>query len=93
MPACGTQQSVLILPIMKTTIFVPGPIFEEAERLALRMKRSRSELYSSALADYLARHDPDSVTEAMNCALARLGSDAGAFVATASRRALKRNEW
>jgi len=78
---------------MKTAISVPDPIFEEAERMARRMKRSRSELYSSALADYLARHDPDRVTEAMNRALAALGKDADEFVATASRRTLKRSEW
>ena len=78
---------------MKTAISVPDPIFEEADRMARRMKRSRSELYSSALADYLARHDPDSVTEAMNRTLTGLGKDADAFVATASRRTLKRSEW
>jgi len=78
---------------MKTAISVPDPIFEEADRMARRMKRSRSELYSSALADYLARHDPDRVTEAMNRALATLGKDADGFVATASRRTLKRSEW
>jgi len=78
---------------MKTAISVPDPIFEEAERVARRMKRSRSELYSSALADYLARHAPDQVTEAMDRALAALGKDADGFVATASRRTLKRSEW
>ena len=78
---------------MKTAISVPDPIFEEAERMARRMKRSRSELYSSALADYLARHDPDRVTQAMNRTLAELGTDADPFVAAASRRVLRRSDW
>lgn len=78
---------------MKTAISVPDAIFEQAERLARRTKRSRSELYSNALADYLARHDPDRVTEAMNRALAEAGVDVDPFVATASRRVLKRVDW
>lgn len=78
---------------MKTAISVPDPIFDEAECMARRMKRSRSELYSAALADYLARHNPDQVTEAMNRTLSALGNDVDQFVATASRRTLERDEW
>lgn len=78
---------------MKTAISVPDPIFDEAERMARRMKRSRSELYSTALADYLARHTPDQVTEAMNRTLSALGNDADEFVATASHRTLEHSEW
>jgi metal-responsive CopG/Arc/MetJ family transcriptional regulator len=78
---------------MKTAISVPDLIFEEAERVARRMKRSRSELYSAALADYLARHTPDRVTEAMNRALAALDDGADEFVAAVSRRTLKRAKW
>jgi metal-responsive CopG/Arc/MetJ family transcriptional regulator len=78
---------------MKTAISVPDPIFDEAERMARRMKRSRSELYSAALADYLARHNPDQVTEAMNRTLSAVGNDVDQFVAIASRRALERGEW
>src|SRR5262245_42454497 len=51
---------------MKTAISIPDPIFREAERLARRLKKSRSQLYAEAMADYLRRHDPDAVTEALN---------------------------
>jgi predicted transcriptional regulator len=80
---------------MKTAISVPDAIFEEAERLARRTKRSRSELYSRALADYLARHSSDKVTEAMNHALEVLESGRAndEFVASASRKVLERSEW
>lgn len=78
---------------MKTAISVPNPIFDEAERMARRMKRSRSELYSAALADYLARHTPDQVTEAMNRTLSALGNDVDQFIANTSRRTLERGEW
>ena len=78
---------------MKTAISVPDRIFEEAERVARRMRRSRSELYSTALADYLARHTPDRVTEAMNRVLDAVDESTDEFVAAVSRRRLKRVQW
>ena len=78
---------------MKIAVSVPDEIFEEAERLARRTKRSRSEVYSRALAEYVARHAPDRVTEAMDQALAEIGEPAEPFLRAASRRVLKRSEW
>jgi metal-responsive CopG/Arc/MetJ family transcriptional regulator len=78
---------------MKIAVSVPDEIFEEAERLARRTKRSRSEVYSRALAEYVARHAPDRVTEAMDRALAEIGESAEPFLPAASRRVLKRSEW
>jgi len=51
---------------MKTAVSIPDEIFERAETLARRGKRSRSEVYACALSEYVGRHAPDSVTEAMN---------------------------
>lgn len=78
---------------MKTAVSIPDPVFEQAERLARRLKRSRSELYSRALAEYLARHAPDQVTEAMNQAIAAMEDPVDAFAAVAGRRTLRRAEW
>jgi len=78
---------------MKIAVSVPDEVFEEAERLARRTKRSRSEVYSRALAEYVARHNPDRVTEAMDRALAEIGEPAEPFPRAASRRVLKRSEW
>ena len=78
---------------MKIAVSVPDDVFEEAERLARRMKRSRSEVYSRALAEYLARHAPDRVTEAMDRALAGIGEAVDEVVRAASRRVLKRSDW
>jgi metal-responsive CopG/Arc/MetJ family transcriptional regulator len=78
---------------MKTAVSIPNDIFEEAERLARRMKKSRSQLFSNALSEYVARHAPDPVTEAMDQACAEIGPEPDPFVATASRRILARSEW
>jgi metal-responsive CopG/Arc/MetJ family transcriptional regulator len=78
---------------MKTAISISDDIFEDAERLARRLKQSRSELYSRALAEYVARHAPDQVTENMDKVLAEVGEEADRFPARAARRALRRTEW
>jgi metal-responsive CopG/Arc/MetJ family transcriptional regulator len=78
---------------MKIAVSVPDDVFHEAEELARRMKRSRSEVYSRALAEYVARHAPDRVTEAMDRALTEIGEPVDRFVRAASRRVLKRSDW
>jgi metal-responsive CopG/Arc/MetJ family transcriptional regulator len=78
---------------MKTAISIPDEIFEDAERLARRLKQSRSEVYSRALAEYVARHAPDKVTEDMDRILKELEEPTDEFVATAARRTLGRSEW
>lgn len=78
---------------MKIAVSVPDDVFEEAERLARRTKRSRSEVYSRALAEYVARHAPERVTEAMDRALAEIGEPVDPFVRAASRRVLQRSDW
>jgi metal-responsive CopG/Arc/MetJ family transcriptional regulator len=63
---------------MKTVIFVPDDLFADADRLAKRSKKSRSQLYSQALREYLERHADEQVTEALNEVVAaiRRGEDA-----------------
>ncbi len=78
---------------MKTAISIPDDVFKGGERLARRTRKSRSQLYVDALKEYLARHAPDEVTEAMNRACAEVGEPADPFVSAAARRILERTEW
>lgn len=78
---------------MKTAVSIPNEVYEDAERLALQSKRSRSEIYSTALAEYLARHTPDRVTEAMDSALAAIEPKTDEFLAAAARRVFETSEW
>lgn len=81
---------------MKTAISVPDELFEEADRLAKRLKKSRSKLYSQALAEFIARHSPDEVTEAMDRALAKLSDEErrpDPALQAAARRLLRKVEW
>ena len=70
----------------------PDEVFEDAERMARRAQKSRSQLYSDALREYLARHAPNEVTEAMNRVCDAL-EPPDPFVREAARRVLERTEW
>jgi len=78
---------------MKTAVSIPDDVFEGVERLARRTKKSRSRLFSDALKEYLARHTPDHITEAMNNAIAAIGEEKEEFTPAAARHILKRSEW
>ena len=78
---------------MKTAISIPNELFDVAERLARRTRKSRSRLFSDALREYVARRSPDKVTEAMDQALAEIGESNDSFVEAASRRRLERSDW
>jgi len=78
---------------MKTAVSIPDEVFEKAERLARRARRSRSEVFSAALREYLARHAPDEVTEAMDRVCAAVNDEPDGFVTAAARRVLEQTEW
>ena len=78
---------------MKTAISIPDDVFREAERYARHAKKSRSKLYSEALAEYLARHALDAITEAMNKVCDDVDQAPDSFVTSAGRRVLERTEW
>jgi hypothetical protein len=78
---------------MKTAISIPGDVFHAAERLARRTRKSRSQLFSDAVREYIARHAPDEVTEAMDRVCAEIGDSKDEFVSLAASRILERTEW
>lgn len=78
---------------MKTAVSIPDDVFERAERFAKQAKRSRSELFSAAVREYVARHAPDDVTEAMNRVCESGQKEPDAFGIAAARRVLERTEW
>jgi hypothetical protein len=54
---------------------------------------SRSDIYSTALREYVARHDPDEVVEALDRVVAAVGEELDPFVAAAGRRVLAASDW
>jgi predicted transcriptional regulator len=79
---------------MKTAVSVPDELFAQADRLARRSRRTRSEVYSAALREYLARHAPDEVTARLDAVVSGLDQRVeGSFVAATARRTLGSAEW
>ena len=78
---------------MKTAISLPDTIFREAERLARRLKKSRSQLYQEAVAEYVARHEPEAITESMDRLAGEMETRPDEFTSAAARRVLGRSEW
>lgn len=83
---------------MKTAISLPDPLFAEADDLARRLGKSRSQLYAEAVAEYVARHDSDEITRRMNETLEAVGATEGPAledraVLRSHSRILKRVEW
>jgi hypothetical protein len=78
---------------MKTAVSIPDNVFEEAERLAAELRTSRSQLYSRALQEYVARHAPDRLTEAMNRVVDEVGPEVDEFSQRAANQILERVKW
>ena len=71
---------------MKAAISIPDELFEAADALARRLGLSRSRLYATALADYVARHRGRKTTELLN----RVHATEAGRVEPAVRRGQKR---
>ena len=51
---------------MKTAVSLPDPLFKAAERVARRLRVSRSEVFQRALRAFVRDHDDSSVTRALD---------------------------
>ena len=78
---------------MKTAVSIPDDVYAHAEALAQRLHLSRSGLYTNALRDYVARRDPDAITESINRVIDELGDEAiDPFVSAAAVLTFQRLE-
>ena len=78
---------------MKTAICIPDELFREADHLAHRLRISRSELYASAVADYIGDHRKEAVTERLNEIYENQPSSVDAVLNTLQFTSLQKDEW
>ena len=78
---------------VKITISMPDSVYTDAERLAQRLGKSRSQLYREAVAEYVARHDTETLTEAMDKVCDTVDAHCDPAFSSVTRRVLERNEW
>jgi hypothetical protein len=78
---------------MKTAISIPEPVFRSAETLARRLKISRSQLYTKAVADFVARHRRSQLTKQLNEVYSEVDEGLDAGTLELQRRSLPDEEW
>ncbi len=78
---------------MKTAVSLPDELYQQAEELARRSGKSRSQLYRDALTEYLARRSPPAVTAALDEVVRTVGDQADDWLHAGARDALERSEW
>ena len=77
---------------MKTAISIPDDIFAKADQLARRLNASRSELYSRAVREYVAKHSPGQVTQSLDTLVDEIGVESD-FATRAARSTFEHSEW
>jgi len=78
---------------MKVALSIPDELFESAETLGKRLGVSRSRLYATALADYVAKHRGRKTTERLNAVYAAEATRVDPVVRRAQRRSLDSDVW
>jgi predicted transcriptional regulator len=78
---------------MKTAISLPDPLFTAADALADRLGVSRSELYATALAEFVAKHMDTEITARLNEIYADQDSSLDPALHRAQWQSIGREEW
>ena len=78
---------------MRTVVSLPVAVVRSADRLARRMRKTRAEILTAAVAEYVARHDPEAVTAALNRQAGQLVTRLDAATSEAALQVLRRSDW
>ena len=78
---------------MKFAISVPDRVFHAGERLARAKGISRSELYATALAEYLGVHDAAAITARLDALYAKESSALDPALARTQQQILTDEAW
>lgn len=78
---------------MKTAISLPDALFDEADAVAYRLGVSRSQLYATALAEYIAKFREADVTAKLDAVYGDGRAAPDAAVTAAAIRTARVGEW
>ena len=78
---------------MKVALSIPDDLFESAETLGKRLGVTRSRLYATALADYVAKHQDRKVTARLNAVYATEDSRLDKSLRRAQAGSIARDSW
>jgi antitoxin MazE6 len=78
---------------VKTAISIPDKVFESAEKLASRLGKSRSQLYTQALDSYVMKHRNDNLTKELDEVYSTTDSQLDAGLASLQYKSLSKDKW
>jgi len=78
---------------MKTAISIPDKVFRSADDLAKRLGISRSELYSTAITEFLSKHQGRHVTARLNAVYSEEDSSLSPNLIRLQGKSLPHEEW
>jgi len=78
---------------METVILIPDDIYRQAEELAATLGMSRSELYATALAEFLGQQRDEHITEHLNQVYAETDSEVDAVIKQLQTVSLPVERW
>jgi hypothetical protein len=78
---------------MKTAISIPDEVFRSADSLAKRLGVSRSQLYATAITEFLLRHQSRKVTERLDHIYEEEDSSLAQGFIAAEMKSLPSEEW
>jgi hypothetical protein len=78
---------------MKTAVSVPDDVFRQAEAAARRLRISRSQLYATAISEFLNRQQASSVTERLNAVYSRRPAKLDGALHRAQLKSLPKEPW
>jgi metal-responsive CopG/Arc/MetJ family transcriptional regulator len=78
---------------MKVALSIPDDVFESAESLGKRLGVSRSRLYATALAEFVAKHRGRKTTERLNAVYGTEDSSVDPGMRRLQHRSIDRDSW
>ena len=78
---------------MKTAISIKDNVFQEAEKFAKKAKVSRSQLYSDALEEYLAKRSEADLIARINAVCEEVDTSLDPAIRSYQSRAINKAKW
>lgn len=78
---------------MKVALSIPDDLFDSAETLGKKLRVSRSRLYATALAEFLAKHRGRKTTERLNAVYGREDSSLDSRLRRLQAKSLGDSGW
>lgn len=78
---------------MKTAVSIPDEVFEAADRAAKKLGVSRSELYATAVDEYVKRRQAEDITTNLNAVYASNDSNIDPNLQNMQLKVLAKEDW